>query len=208
MTVESHYYYPNKLGRIVLLSLEEVMGIKSLQSALKIAGLHSLIENYPPDNLERSFSFEKMGLIQASLEELYGPRGGKGMALRAGRAAFKHALREFGPLIGVTNLDFRLLPLEEKLKVGAEVYAEIFNRFSDQLVRVENCDEYLYWHIERCPVCWGRHSESPVCHLAVGLLEESFYWVSGGKTFKVEEIHCIAQGDPTCTIQIEKKALE
>ena len=35
----------------------------------------------------------------------------------------------------------------------------------------------------------------PVCHLAVGLLQEALYWVSGGKVFNVEEKTCIAAGD-------------
>ena len=43
----------------------------------------------------------------------------------------------------------------------------------------------------------------PVCHLAVGLLQEALYWVSGGKVFNVEEKTCIAAGDATCTIEID-----
>jgi predicted hydrocarbon binding protein len=203
-----NYHYPNKMGRIILLSFEEVLGRRALNSLLNQAGLQALAQEFPPDNLERAFSFEVIGQIQEALEELYGPRGSKGLSLRAGRAAFHHGLREFGPLIRVTDLDFRLSPLDQKLKAGAEIYAEIFNRFTDQQVRVEVCDEYIYWHIDRCPVCWNRHSEVPVCQLAVGLLEESFYWVSGGKTFKVEETSCIARGDSTCTLRIEKQALD
>jgi predicted hydrocarbon binding protein len=44
--------------------------------------------------------------------------------------------------------------------------------------------------------------DDPACHLAVGLLQESLYWVSGGKIFNVQETHCIARGDPACTIAI------
>jgi predicted hydrocarbon binding protein len=40
--------------------------------------------------------------------------------------------------------------------------------------------------------------------LAVGLLQEALYWVSGGKYFHVEEKNCIASGDSTCTIVIEQ----
>jgi predicted hydrocarbon binding protein len=40
--------------------------------------------------------------------------------------------------------------------------------------------------------------------MAVGLLQESLYWMSGGKFFSVEETRCIACGDSECNIVIEK----
>jgi predicted hydrocarbon binding protein len=73
---------------------------------------------------------------------------------------------------------------------------------------VEENKEHIYWHIERCPVCWERHTEQPVCHLAVGILQESLYWVSGGKYYQVQETHCIAKGDPACTIVVDKQPVE
>lgn len=208
MTNSDQFFYPNKMGRIILYSFEEVLGSGSLRSILTQAGLESLVGAFPPDDLERKFPFEYLSQIQETLELLYGPRGGRGLALRAGRAVFKHGLREFGPLLGITELAFRLSPLESKLRSGADIFAEIFNRYSDQQVRVEAYPGHLLWHIDRCPVCWNRHSDTPVCHLAVGLLQESLYWVSGGKIFKIEETCCIAQGDDTCTIRIEKQALD
>jgi predicted hydrocarbon binding protein len=72
---------------------------------------------------------------------------------------------------------------------------------------VEEKDNKILWHIERCPLCWKRKTEEPICHLAVGLLQESLYWLSGGKIFNVEETTCIAKGDATCTIMIDKTPL-
>ena len=79
----------------------------------------------------------------------------------------------------------------------------LFNNFTDQQVRVEEEGGKLLWHIDRCPLCWERHAQEPVCHLAVGLLQEALYWLSGGKVFNVEEKTCIAAGDQTCTIVID-----
>ena len=98
---------------------------------------------------------------------------------------------------------FRLLPLSTKLHTGAKAFAELFNRHTDQRVRVEERENSILWHIEQCPLCWERKAEEPVCHLAVGLLQEALYWVSGGKVFDVEETACIACGDPFCTIKID-----
>lgn len=198
------YYYPNLMGRIILLALEEIVGRNGVNAVLNLSLLSDLIDNYPAHNQNLEFSFQSVSRLQRALDDMYGPRGGRGIALRAGRACFQHGLREFGPLFGLTDLTFRVLPLQGKLKMGAGAFADVFNKYSDQLVRLEDTDKRIYWHIERCPLCWERRVESPACHMAVGLLQEALYWVSGGKYFNVEETGCIACGDPTCTIVIDK----
>jgi predicted hydrocarbon binding protein len=102
---------------------------------------------------------------------------------------------------------FRLLPLSAKVPAGAKAFAELFNNLTDQQVRVEEEGGKLLWHIDRCPLCWERHAQEPVCHLAVGLLQEALYWLSGGKVFNVEEQTCIASGDATCTIVIDQSPI-
>jgi predicted hydrocarbon binding protein len=202
-TNSSSYHYPNKMGRIILLAMEEILGRNGINAILNHTGLSHWINNYPPNNLDMAFPFEDLSIIQVGLEEIYGPRGGQGLALRIGQASFKYGLREFGPLLGVTDMAFRLLPLPTKIIQGADIFSNAFNEYSDQRVRVEVSEDQIYWHIERCPVCWQRSTERPCCNLAVGILQESLYWISGGKFFNVEEIACIAQGDPACTIVID-----
>jgi len=212
MTLPDHshpqYYYPNKMGRIILMAMEEIMGRNGVNAVLNLAKMRRLINNYPPNNFDRQFAFEDVGAIQQSLDEMYGPRGGRGLALRAGRACFKYGLKEFGPVLGIADLAFRLLPLNMKLKVGAEVFADTFNKYTDQRVRLTDDADQIYWHNERCPICWGRKTDIPCCHLAVGILQESLYWVSGGKNFGVTETTCIAKGDDSCTIVVDKKPLD
>jgi len=198
------HFYSNYMGRIILLALEEIISRNGVNAILNLAALPDLIDNYPSSNQHLEFPFQTVSRLQIALEDLYGPRGGRGVALRTGRACFQHGLREFGPLFGLTDLTFRLLPLPAKLKIGAASFADVFNKYSDQRVRLEDQDGRLLWHIERCPLCWGRHTETPACHMAVGVLQESLYWVSGGKFFNVEETHCIAAGDSICTIAIDK----
>ncbi|HDN79841.1 MAG: 4-vinyl reductase [Chloroflexi bacterium] len=202
------YYYPNKMARAYLMGLEEVLGRNGLNAVLNFAKLRHLVDRMPPNNLNKEFSFEEFAAIQEALEEMYGPRGGKGLALRAGRATFKYGLREFGAVLGMADLALRVLPLSVKLRVGLNAFAETFNRFSDQIVRLEEDDQRFIWVNERCPVCWGRHTDAPCCHAAVGILEEGLRWGSGGKTFKVEEITCIAVGDDACRFVIPKTPTE
>ena len=184
--------------------MEEIIGRNGVNAILKLGNMSSLIENYPPDNNERDFSFTNVACLTEMLERTYGPHGGRGVALRTGRACFNYGVRHYGTQMGLTETAFRLLPLSAKLPAGATAFAELFNNFTDQRVRFEQNEGKLLWHIERCPLCWERKSPDPTCHLAVGLIQEALYWVSGGKVFNVEEKTCIASGDPTCTIEIDQ----
>jgi predicted hydrocarbon binding protein len=204
MNALATYYYPNRMGRIILLSMEEVMGRNGVNALLKLASLSSLIENYPSDNTEPAFPFSTVSNLTEMLEQAYGPHGGRGLALRIGRACFNYGVRHYSAQMGLTEMAFRLLPLPSKLHAGSTAFAELFNKFTDQRVRVEEDDGKILWHIERCPLCWERKAHDPVCHLAVGLLQEALYWLSGGKVFNVEEKTCIAAGDQTCTIVIDQ----
>lgn len=207
MTVPDAFFYPNRMGRIILLSMQEVMGMNGVHAVLKLASLSSLIDNYPPDDREREFSFSTLSSLTEILEQVYGPHGGRGLATRIGRACFNNGVRQYGSQMGLTEMAFRLLPIPAKVGVGAKAFAELFNSFTDQKVRIEDDNGKLFWHIERCPLCWERKSQEPVCHLAVGLLQEALYWLSGGKVFHVEEVTCVATGDETCTIVIDKSPI-
>jgi predicted hydrocarbon binding protein len=201
------YYYPQKMGRLILQGMEEVMGTSGVNTVLHLGSLDSIIENYPTTSSERTFSFETVSALQASLEKVYGPRGGRGVALRVGRSSFRYGLKEYGSMLGLTEMAFRLLPLPTKLHTGARVFADLFNKHSDQKVRVDESENKIYWIIEHCPLCWERKADEAICHLAVGVLQEALYWLSGGKVFSVEETACVARGDETCTIVIDQTPL-
>lgn len=205
---KSGFSYPNKFARITIEALEEVMGKNGLNAILNLAGLSSLINNYPPDNLEKEFDFAYFTALCVALDDMYGPRGGRGLALRAGRATFADALRGFGALAGVGDLAFKVLPLAAKLKIGLPAVANIFTQFSDQVsnVREEN-DRYIYT-LERCPMCWNRKADRAVCYVGQGLLQESLRWVSGGHEFKVDLDTCIAKGDAMGTYIIYKEPID
>lgn len=205
---ETTYFFPNKMGRIFLLALEEVMGRNGVNAVLNFGNLRHLLGNYPPNNFDRGFSFDELSRVLGALEEMYGARGGRGLTTRVGHACFRFGIKDFGPMLGIADLAFRVMPLTMKLKIGFEVFAEVFNKFSDHQVRLGEDEDSFLWIIERCGVCWGRTAPAPCCHLAVGILEEALYWVSGGRNFDVKEISCIAAGDQTCTIQIDKRPVD
>ncbi|MEI7846234.1 MAG: 4-vinyl reductase [Chloroflexota bacterium] len=198
------FYYPNRMARIIFLAAEEILGRNGVNAVSNLAGLTEYIEHYPPNNQNLEFSFRNISHFQRALVNFYGPHAGKGVALRIGRACFHPGLHEFAPLLGMTDMAFRLLPLNSRLSIGSSALCDIFNKHTDQRVHVEDKEKTLLWHIDRCPLCWEHESHTPACHMAVGVIQEALYWVSGGKFFNVEETLCIAKGDATCTIVIDK----
>ncbi len=202
------FTFPNKMGRIVYQSLEEAMGSTALAGVLALARIQQRAESYPPNNFDREFAFDELGRLLQALDEMYGARSGRGLARRAGRTCFTLGVKDFGAMLSVADVALRVLPLGLKLRVGIEVLSETFNRFTDHRVVVSEDEQYFVWSTQRCGICWGRHADAPCCHLAVGVLEEGLYWVSGGQSFYVEEVACVAAGDESCAIQIAKRPLD
>ncbi len=203
---KSGFYYPNKAARITLESLVNVMGKNGLNAILNLAHLPHLIDNFPPNNLEKEFDFADFTAINWALEEMYGPRGGRGLALRAGRATFDDVLKNFGALAGVGDLAFRVLPLQAKMRVGVPVMAKIFSQISDQYSTVVETEHEFIYTIHRCPQCWSRKGlDKPVCYMGIGLLQAGLLWLSGGNEFRVNEAKCMAMGDAVCEYVIQKK---
>ena len=205
---ESGLYYPNKFGLIAIQSLEEVMGKNGLNALLNLAGLTKYIENRPPDNFENEFEFSVFSAFSVTLEEMYGPRGGRGLALRVGRAIFAGALKDFGVFAGIGDVAFKVLPLKIKLRIVLPAMAKNFSKISDQYTTiVEKDTEYIYT-IHRCGICWGRKdADAPVCFIAAGMLQESLKWISGGDEFRVNESRCHAMGDEVCEFIIQKNPI-
>ncbi len=205
---KSGLYYPNKFARLAIEAMEEIMGRNGLNAILNAANLRQYIDNYPPDNLEKQFDFSDFTALNVALEDTYGPRGGRALALRAGRAIFSGGLRSFGALAGVGDLAFRVLPLSAKLRVGLPAMANIFSQFSDQISNVyEEGNDRIIYTMERCALCWGRKADVPVCHMGQGLLQEGLRWVSGGREFKVDMTTCIAKGDDMSRFVIYKEPI-
>ena len=169
--------------------------------------LASFVHDDKAEARDKTFSFTSLSRLSESLERTYGPQAGRGLSLRIGRACVQYGIREFGGVLGLTTAAFRLLPLPGKLRAASKALANLFNNQTDQRVRVEEQPGMLFWHIERCPLCWERRTNEPACHLAVGLLQEGLYWLSGGKIFIVEETACVAQGDPACTLRVDESPI-
>jgi hypothetical protein len=146
--------------------------------------------------------------MRIALEELYGPRGGHGVALRAGRASFRYFLRHFGDYTGLTRIDYRLQPAPQRIKVGLAAIARVYSNWCTRPIEVDENETSWFWRIPDCPWCSPKAGEEMVCHYAVGLLQEYVTWASAGRIFHVLEVECRAANAHDCVIRIDKQPLD
>ena len=90
----------------MLLGMEEVMGVHRVDAILRLSPPENSIQDFLQVNSDHSFSFKSVSLLQSMLEQEYGPRGGRGLALRIGRVCFKYGLKEYGSMLGLTEMAF------------------------------------------------------------------------------------------------------
>lgn len=207
ITPRNDFFYPNKMSNILLRALKETLGREQMGFVMREGGLEEFVDNYPPNDLRKEYPFYGVSGITAGLESVYGIEKGRQMAAELGHLSFVRGIIDFDPMLGIIDMPRRLMPLGMKIRLGLDIFAVVFNRFSDQIVQIGEDRESYHWIIKRCAVCHGRETKSPACHLAVGILEESLSWVSNGREFQVEETCCLAAGDESCTIAIHKKPL-
>jgi predicted hydrocarbon binding protein len=184
--------------------MEEIIGADEARSVLALSGLSNLGEERRFSDSPGLLSFEKLTLLQNALEQAYGPQAGRGLALRIGRCSFHHILRLCGAELHLTDTSFRLLPLSQKLERNLDTLADLFGHIADPfIVEVKQGESKFVWQMSRRMPVEGKQADSPACSLIVGLLQESLYWASGGKIFKIAETGCMAWGDSLCTIEVD-----
>jgi predicted hydrocarbon binding protein len=206
-TRRSGLTYPNRFTRALLLAMQEVMGEHGLESTLELANLSRLRRIVTDTSLARDVDFAELSALNLALDEMYGQRGGRGMALRAGRAWLVKGMRRFGALSGIEDPAFRTLPVERRLQIALRGLAAVFTHFSDQDCRVEETDALFRFVVLESPMCWGQQTDRPICHPLVGLLQETARFAGNGRDFSVREIQCRAAGADRCIFVIHKQQL-
>jgi hypothetical protein len=199
-----HNISPNRMGWVVQQAMEEILGQTGGPTIQDLTSLPADKNNNHSFGIDPNLPLLHINHLQADLERSYGPRAGRGLAVRVGRACLKYALREFGPELGLTDLAFRLLPLQVKLKTATGAFAALFNTYTDQKVGLERDERHIFWLMQACPLCRESQAEVPYCQLVVGFLQEALFWASGGKHFEVAEKQCDARDNAACTIQIDR----
>ncbi len=209
MSDEPENFSTSRLGQIMLEGMEEIIGRSGVRAVLNTEQLSRFyLGGKEKVGTDKDVPFSELSTIQSTLEEVYGKRGGRGVTLRSGRASFKYILRIYGASLGLTDLNYRLLPAPVRLKTGLAALARLFSDLEGGPVEIEQTETSWIWQSQKCPFCWQRKSNEPVCTFTVGLLQEFLAWNSGGKVFHVEEVECRAEGKPACVFRIDAQPLE
>jgi predicted hydrocarbon binding protein len=201
MVIREDVMIVNALVRQALVSAQEVIGENGLNTVLRTSGLERFIGNFPPDNLEPSIHASQYAKLNEAIEAFYG-RGGRGMLRRIGKASFQYGVREQAALLGIAGVALKLLPEKQRIKFILNSVAGALKKSNSQVEAwVDDSGERLAYMESTCGICYGRQSDTPICHLYVGSLTEAVLWASG-KEHQIIETHCLAKGDPYCRFEV------
>ncbi len=203
-------------AQILLDGAQEILGMETVR---KVVERLSLLENQPRQNpftgdLERDLSIAKTGPFLRELKVMYGERGGDGLAVRIGRAAFRSVLKHLGEQAGFRATEFRLLPASRRLENGLRILARMVGEECGGKVAVSDEGAYWLWRIDRSRSNGGtllgsvRLPGDNPCYLIAGLLQEFTTWAGGGRFYPVVETECLASGSPACLYRIEKRPID
>jgi len=204
MLEPSGLYYPNRFARVFMLAMADVMGRNGLHAILGMADVDFYIDQLPPDDLAKQFDFAYMAAISQALEDMYGPRGGRGIALKIGRATFSMGIKDFGVMAGMRDPAFRSLPLEQQIDMGIKALAAVFNRFTDQQSNVVDKGDHYLFEVEISPMAWGRSVDQPVSHALVGIIQEAIRYATHGFEFHVYELPHRTNDDENYVFKVSK----
>lgn len=183
------------------------MGLHGLNTILNTAGLDAYINHLPPDNMARQFDFAALAAISQGLEDAYGGRGGRSIALKVGRAMVQGGLNRFGALAGMSDPAFQSLPLKQRVQIALDALAAVFTRFSDQECSIKEHSNHYLFIVENDPFSWGRVADQPVSHAVAGIIQEVLHWATNGYEFHVQQIACRAMGAEQSVFRINKNPI-
>ena len=200
-------HYVNALLLQTMIGIEDVLGKNGLTAVLRESGLDRYIDNPPPNDLGHDILAREFAQLNAAVETFTG-RAGKGMLRRIGRSAFDWASKEQMKTMGLANLALRALP--QKLRMQAVLMGikkGLVNNLSYAKIDIafDNGTHIFTNHTNAIPHL--RQSETPVCHMLVGSLEQAMAFATGKswQDFDVVEADCRATGAASCRFEIKVK---
>jgi predicted hydrocarbon binding protein len=199
---KSGYHYPNYWMRAFLLALEDVLGKNGVSALLNMAGLNEWSSAYPPDDLEKAIDFSVISAIQWSLEEVYGPRGGRNLARRAAHTA----LSQFSEKVESTPPADESAPGDPPINKSLPALkwlAELLTNTCDQTTTIDMDGERVLLRTNPCPFCWGRKCKDPCCNGVIGYIEHSLQVSTSQQAYLIKELKCLGMGDDHCEFSIQ-----
>lgn len=197
---------PSAALRLLLLSIEEVMGPDGIKAMLHGARMPQYINNYPPNTLELGITFREYGLVEQGIEDFYGPRGARAMLMRVGRELFRYSLREQSALLGVAGNALKNMPLispQAKMKILLQQIVQAANKNINQPTRLDQDPENFIVVVHYCVCQFRPRHTAPCCYVTVGTFTEAMKWLTD-RPLDVKQITCMNNGADACRYRIPK----
>jgi len=180
-----------------------------VQEIIGQAGIQEILETEVSQPCVESVSCEQAQSWLSAVRQQYGVQGGRGLAVRAGRAGFQYFLREYGAKTGLTDIDFRTLPVKQRLLAGMQRLVDAFNLWSNGNIQInESGGQWICSFDQTMP-----NPDQNLCcaagHFLAGLLQEYLYWASGGRHYMLARVESCQSGDVhNCAVLINQQSLE
>ncbi|HET7010578.1 MAG TPA: hypothetical protein VFI11_07365 [Anaerolineales bacterium] len=193
---------PRQIVVIFLEVLTDLLGEHGTRALLRRAALTDWIElgSESPDAapvLAQSVS----GLL-ASLEELYGARGGRGLARRLGSGLVDRYLRDLGALRGMRDEAFQRLPWRDRVRLGLGALRRVLSQLNAFAAELTVAGDRVVFSVPECPFCAGRSLDAPGCSPLVGLVEAALSVAVPDMHLPSEETECRAVGARSCSVTV------
>lgn len=197
----------NLVMRVFLETIENIIGPNGLKSLLNYAHLEKYIDNFPPDNDDPEIPVEDLGSLYMSLYEMFGNKGACTLKLRVGRENVHRGLQKRPGIARTLQVASRLVPETTKMRLALERLMEYMgdgsSHSSAPLVELKE-QEDCFLLIQRENIeSDGITSETPVCYIALGIIDALVAWITGHE-HEIKEIQCRAMGDSADVFRIAK----
>jgi predicted hydrocarbon binding protein len=203
---------PSLLLNILFTQIEDMMGRRSLIMLLRQADLAEYVHDVPPMDDTPSITVEHYSSLLASIYDIFGARGARPIFLRGGRLGAVEIRKQRPAQFAVAGTALKLLSARRRMGLVLERLAEQGEElYGTPHYLAEEESAYII-EMPDCPYCseithrraaQGKPVTRPVCDIPVAAVAEMMEWAMGQKHL-VEEVACIALGDPACCFRISK----
>ena len=203
---------PSLLLNILFAQVEEMMGRRSLLMLLRQANLSEYAGMEPPMDETPSITVEEYSNLLANIYDIFGARGARPIFLRGGRLGAAEIRRQRPTQFAVAGTALKFLPAAKRMQLVLDRLAEQGEELYGTPHHLHEEGNAFFIEMPDCPYCAAivqRHlSEKkpitrPVCHIPLAAVSEMIEWATG-EVHLVEEVACIAVGDPACQFRISK----
>ncbi len=205
---KSGYSYPNHAARTFLVELENLVGKNGVSALLNSAHLEAWITALPADDGERGVDFAEFSALLAALDDLYGPRGGRGLARRAGWAAFPQIIARMDALKPLADLPTRHDPWRREAAARTAGVGRCLQSGQRPAVHVSPKTERRSSSASSAArhAGVGRRKTARRAPRSPGFSTSASTGCSAASQPAIEETECLAHGGTACSFRLPKPA--